>query len=74
MLTSSEIQSLTQRFNELPTEEILAWAAERFGPRAAIGTSFQGAGLVMMHLARARGLNFPAFTLDTDRQTQNVNR
>lgn len=49
----------------MTTEEVLAWAWERFGKRAAIGTSFQGAGLVMMHLARKGGLQFPAFTLDT---------
>ncbi len=65
MLTASEIQSLNQRFDQQPTQEILAWAQERFGSRAAIGTSFQGAGLVMLHLARTRGLQFPVFTLDT---------
>lgn len=41
------------------------WAWRRFGTRAAIGTSFQGSGLVMMHLAREAGLPFPVFTLDT---------
>ena len=65
MLTAAEIQSLNQRFDRQPTQEILAWARERFGSRAAIGTSFQGAGLVMLHLARTRGLQFPVFTLDT---------
>lgn len=65
MLTSSELKSLNERFNAQPTEEILRWAWERFGKRAAIGTSFQGAGLVMMHLAKQRGCDFPAFTLDT---------
>ena len=65
MLTASEIQSLNQRFDQQPSEKILAWAWERFGARAAIGTSFQGAGLVTIHLARAYGLNFPVFTLDT---------
>jgi phosphoadenosine phosphosulfate reductase len=43
----------------------LKWAWDRFGARGAIGTSFQGAGLVMLHLARAHQLPFPAFTLDT---------
>jgi phosphoadenosine phosphosulfate reductase len=38
---------------------------ERFGTRAAIGTSFQGAGLVMIHHAVKAGLPFPVFTLDT---------
>ena len=31
----------------------------------AFGTSFQGAGLVMLHLAKQAGLFFPVFTLDT---------
>ena len=61
----SEIAPLDARFANAPTEEILAWAWNRFGRRAAIGTSFQGAGLVMMHLAKQHGLQFPVFTLDT---------
>jgi phosphoadenosine phosphosulfate reductase len=65
MLTPAELKSLEERFNSQSTEEILAWAWERFGARAAIGTSFQGAGLVMMHLAKQQHLDFPIFTLDT---------
>jgi phosphoadenosine phosphosulfate reductase len=65
MLSPVEVQELNARFGELPTEKVLHWAWERFGPRAAIGTSFQGAGLVMMHLAKLSGLRFPVFTLDT---------
>ena len=47
-------------------QDILRWAWEQFGPRAAIGTSFQGAGLVTIDLARQAGLDFPVFSLDTD--------
>jgi phosphoadenosine phosphosulfate reductase len=65
MLTATEIESLDHQFRSAATHEVLAWAWERFGERAAIGTSFQGAGLVMLHLARERGLRFPVFTLDT---------
>ena len=65
MFTSAELTSLNARLATQPTEEILRWASERFGARAAIGTSFQGAGLVMMHLAKQSGLRFPVFTLDT---------
>ena len=61
----SEIAPLDARFEAAPTEEVLEWAWNRFGRRAAIGTSFQGAGLVMMHLAKQHGLQFPVFTLDT---------
>ena len=65
MLTEFEVIPLARRFNEAPAEEILGWAWERFGKRSAIGTSFQGAGLVMIDLARKNGLEFPVFTLDT---------
>jgi phosphoadenosine phosphosulfate reductase len=65
MITSDALQSLDRQFNAASTREILAWAWQRFGTRAAIGTSFQGAGLVMMHLAREHGFRFPVFTLDT---------
>ena len=65
MLTPEEITSLNAQFARQTTGEVLVWAWERFGTRAAIGTSFQGAGLVMMHLAKKLGLSFPVFTLDT---------
>ena len=64
-LTAREISVLDAQFSAMPTEDILAWASERFGARAAIGTSFQGSGLVMLHLAKTAGLKFPVFTLDT---------
>jgi phosphoadenosine phosphosulfate reductase len=64
-LTARDVAALNAQFESSPPEDILAWAHERFGARAAIGTSFQGAGLVMMHLAKTTGLNFPIFTLDT---------
>jgi phosphoadenosine phosphosulfate reductase len=59
------VESLNREFQNGSTESILRWAWQEFGTRAAIGTSFQGAGLVMIHLARQNGLDFPVFTLDT---------
>ena len=64
-LALRDVAVLDQDFSNLPTEDILRWAWNRFGKRAAIGTSFQGAGLVMMHIAQKNGITFPAFTLDT---------
>ncbi len=61
----AEVRLLNEQFQKQPTEEILAWAWQRFGPRAAVGTSFQGAGLVILDLARKNNLPFPVFTLDT---------
>lgn len=65
MIELPEVRKLNERFGQTSTEEILRWAWERFGARAAIGTSFQGAGLVMIDLSRKAGLGFPIFTIDT---------
>lgn len=64
-LTAASTRLLDERFKDLSTEQVLGWAWERFGKKAAIGTSFQGSGLVMMHLAKRNGFQFPVFTLDT---------
>jgi len=56
---------LDQEFEHRSLTDILRWAWDRFGKRAAIGTSFQGAGLVMIHHAVEAGLPLPVFTLDT---------
>jgi phosphoadenosine phosphosulfate reductase len=60
-----EIAALNERFINQPAEALLGWAWQTFGERAAIGTSFQGAGLVIMHLALTHGFPFPIFTIDT---------
>ncbi len=65
MIPAAELKSLNESFATQTTAQILRWAWERFGKRAAIGTSFQGAGLVMMHLAKINHFDFPVFTLDT---------
>jgi phosphoadenosine phosphosulfate reductase len=65
MLSPEETRAANEHLVGLSTPEVLAWAWERFGFRAAIGTGFQGAGLVLMHLAAERGLPFPVFTIDT---------
>jgi 3'-phosphoadenosine 5'-phosphosulfate sulfotransferase (PAPS reductase)/FAD synthetase len=64
-LSRDEIRALSADFESRPLVEILTWAWERFGAQAAIGTSFQGAGLVMIDHAIKAGLPIPVFTLDT---------
>lgn len=64
-LTPAHVRMLDDHFGKMTTEEVLEWAWTRFGKQAAIGTSFQGAGLVMIHLARKNKFDFPVFTLDT---------
>ena len=60
-----EVRVLAEKFETLSLTDTLRWTWERFGARAAIGTSFQGAGLVMIHHALQADLPFPIFTLDT---------
>jgi phosphoadenosine phosphosulfate reductase len=60
-----DVRALAERFEGEPLERVLAWAWEEFGTRAAIGTSFQGSGLVIIDHAVRLGLKFPVFTIDT---------
>lgn len=60
-----DVHAEAARFETTSLEETLTWTWETFGPRAQIGTSYQGSGLVIIHHARKLGLDFPVFTLDT---------
>ncbi|MCC7517981.1 MAG: phosphoadenylyl-sulfate reductase [Verrucomicrobiae bacterium] len=64
-LSPAEFEASAARLATAEPEDSLRWTWERFGAHAAIGTSFQGAGIVILHLARELDLGFPAFTLDT---------
>src|SRR6478752_2638637 len=64
-ISSEEVRELAESFETASLTDVLRWAWDRFGTRAGIGTSFQGAGLVMIHHAVKAGLPFPVFTLDT---------
>ncbi|HEY2343344.1 MAG TPA: phosphoadenosine phosphosulfate reductase family protein, partial [Chthoniobacteraceae bacterium] len=64
-ISTEDIRALSDRFETTSLVEILQWAWDRFGNRAAIGTSFQGAGLVMIHHAVKANIPLPVFTLDT---------
>ncbi|MDZ4815897.1 MAG: phosphoadenylyl-sulfate reductase [Verrucomicrobiota bacterium] len=65
LLTASEIDKLNHEFAAKKTEDVLAWTWQQMGEKAQIGTSFQGAGLVMIDLAYKAGYKFSVFTLDT---------
>lgn len=64
-LDPTEIHALAEDFETATVEEILTWGYGRYGDKAAVGTSFQGAGLVILHKSKQLGLNIPSFTLDT---------
>lgn len=60
-----DVPALAEHFETAPLEEILTWGWETFGKKAAIGTSFQGSGLVIIDHCRKLGLDVPVFTIDT---------
>lgn len=60
-----DVPTLSEELERLPLTDLLRWTWERFGARAAVGTSFQGAGLVIIDHAVKAGLPLPVFTLDT---------
>ncbi len=59
--------ALIEELNEKPAEELIGWAFDNFGERAAIGTSFQLTGSVIFELAKRRHEKFRVFTVDTGR-------
>lgn len=65
VISREEVHQLAATFESAAVEDILRWCWDRFGTAAAIGTSFQGAGLVTIHHAVTHGFRFPVFTLDT---------
>lgn len=64
-LSSEAPEAQAEKLSQLPLEDVLRWCWDSYGSAAAVGTSFQGAGLVLLHHAVKAGLPFPVFTLDT---------
>jgi phosphoadenosine phosphosulfate reductase len=52
---------------DLPADRLLAWAAETYGRRFAVVTSFQAEGMVVLDLARRADPGVWVLTLDTGR-------
>lgn len=65
LLAGEALDSQAEKLSQLPLSDVLRWCWDSFGTLAAVGTSFQGAGLVLLHHAVKAGLAFPVFTLDT---------
>jgi phosphoadenosine phosphosulfate reductase len=65
--SDAEIDLLNGRFRGRPPEELLFWAAERFGARAALTVSFGGAaGMALLDLVARHELPIAIIFLDTD--------
>ena len=54
-----------EELNHLSATELLTWAATAHGERAAIITSFQKTGCIMIDMAYRAGINLRVITIDT---------
>lgn len=64
-VTKPLLRSLNERFAEAEPVEILRFAREAFGERAAILSSMQRAGTALCHLADRAGIPFDVLFVDT---------
>ncbi|MFQ6042770.1 MAG: phosphoadenylyl-sulfate reductase [Candidatus Poribacteria bacterium] len=61
------IDEIVERWSALHAEDLLRDIFQKFGVKAAIGTSFQKTGLVTVDIASKVADNFRVFTIDTER-------
>lgn len=68
----SQTETSIETLNDLSAEELLAWAVERHGNRAAIITSFQKTGCIMIDMAHRIAPELRVVTIDTLRMHPNT--
>lgn len=64
-VTEEHLERLNERFRDAAPLEILRFAREAFGDRAAILSSMQRAGTALCHMADRAGLRFDVLFVDT---------
>jgi phosphoadenosine phosphosulfate reductase len=64
-LVQGDLEAINARLEKSSPLEILNWAHQTFGPRAAILSSMQRAGSVLCHMADRAGLGFDVLFVDT---------
>ena len=57
---------LNSNFKNAEPAEILKWAVDNFGDKAAMGTGFGSSGLLLLHQIYRNNLDIPVFYIDTD--------
>jgi phosphoadenosine phosphosulfate reductase len=65
MLSVAEITQLSKRFEDLPPQEILTWAIDKFWPQIAMSSSFQTQSMPLLHMATRIRRDLLIFFLDT---------
>lgn len=65
-MNTDAIRLLNHRFESAYPEDVLSWASESFGPKAAVATGFGSSGVVLMHMLSRITPQPEVFYLDTD--------
>ncbi len=60
-----ELEQLNEQFETVYPQDILRWAAEIYGGKLAVVTSFQPTGIVTLHMLSEIAPDTPILTLDT---------
>ena len=63
--TPETLQDFSQKFETAAPQDVLRWAAEAFGDRLAVVTSFQPTGIVTLHMLSEIAPRTPVLTLET---------
>ena len=70
LTSESEVESLAAEYETKGAEDVLRWVLGTFGSRAAISTSFQAEGMVVIDMACRIQPDVRVFTIDTGRLPQ----
>jgi len=66
MIADAELQRLNAEFETATPNTILRWAAQTYGSKLAVVTSFQPTGIVTLHILSQIAPATPVLTLDTE--------
>ena len=64
-LAAAELEEANQAFETASATEVIAWAAERFGERLVMSSSFGAHSAVMLHLVHRVAPRTPVILIDT---------
>ena len=64
-LTADEVERANEALGEAEATEVIAWAAERFGERLVMSSSFGAHSAVMLHLVHRVAPRTPVILIDT---------
>src|SRR5215470_16945793 len=64
-VVATDLSELNAAFENAYPQDVLRWAAETYGDKLAVVTSFQPTGIVTLHMLSEIAPDTPVLTLDT---------